>query len=395
MVNLDAPQIDLSKDQSNALTNLLSWYKDTNKSAYITLGGYAGTGKTTLIAKLRTELKKNDPNLRISFCTYTGKASRVLNDKLKNFQAIFPEDTLSTIHSLIYSPKVDDNENIIGWGRKEKLQTDLIIVDEGSMVDASIWSDLRSYEKPILVVGDHGQLSPINGNFNLMENPHLKLQEIHRQEKDNPIIKLSIMARETGTIPPGKYSDYITKISRNDEEAKFFMEEIMSNYRDDTLYLCGFNNTRVKLNNYMRSVLQIFEPNPQTNDRVVCLRNNHQEKIFNGMLGKIEFVEETAEDDWLFASINLEGNQNYKGLIYKKQFNNIASMNYTDKRSDTMKGDLFDFGYALTVHKAQGSEAKRVVLFEERFPKMDEAAWRKWLYTAVTRAKEELYIIGR
>jgi exodeoxyribonuclease V len=392
---MDTSKLELSLDQSNALKNLLGWFNDKNKSAFITLGGYAGTGKTTLIAKLRTELKKSNPDLKISFCTYTGKASRVLNDKLKNFEAIFAEDSLSTIHSLIYSPKVDDNENIIGWGRKEKLQNDLIIVDEGSMVDANIWSDLRSYEKPILVVGDHGQLSPINGTFNLMEKPHLKLQEIHRQEKDNPIIKLSIMARESGFIPPGKYSDLITKISRTDEEAKFFMEDVMSNYREDTLYLCGFNNTRVKLNNYMRSVLQIFEPEPQTNDKVVCLRNNHQERIFNGMLGKIEFIEETADEDWLFASINLEGSQNYKGLIYKKQFNNIASLNYTDNRSNTMKGDLFDFGYALTVHKAQGSEAKRVVLFEERFPKMDEDAWRKWLYTAVTRAKEELYIIGK
>jgi len=55
-------------------------------------------------------------------------------------------------------------------------------------------------------------------------------------------------------------------------------------------------------------------------------------------------------------------------------------------------GDLFDFGYALTVHKAQGSQAKRVILFEERFPKMTDDEWKRWLYTAVTRAEEELYI---
>jgi exodeoxyribonuclease-5 len=56
--------------------------------------------------------------------------------------------------------------------------------------------------------------------------------------------------------------------------------------------------------------------------------------------------------------------------------------------------NLFDFGYALTVHKAQGSQAKRVILFEERFPQMTDDNWRRWLYTAVTRAEEELYIIG-
>ena len=59
-----------------------------------------------------------------------------------------------------------------------------------------------------------------------------------------------------------------------------------------------------------------------------------------------------------------------------------------------MLGDLFDFGYALTVHKAQGSQAKKVILFEERFKKMTDDEWKRWLYTAVTRAEEELYIFG-
>ena len=59
-----------------------------------------------------------------------------------------------------------------------------------------------------------------------------------------------------------------------------------------------------------------------------------------------------------------------------------------------MRGDLFDFGYALTVHKAQGSQAKRVILFEERFSQMTDDEWRRWLYTAVTRAEEELFIFS-
>jgi len=69
-------------------------------------------------------------------------------------------------------------------------------------------------------------------------------------------------------------------------------------------------------------------------------------------------------------------------------------LNFTDKRSKVMAGDLFDFGYALTVHKAQGGQAKKVVLFEERFKKMSDQQWRRWLYTAVTRAEEELIIFG-
>ena len=86
--------------------------------------------------------------------------------------------------------------------------------------------------------------------------------------------------------------------------------------------------------------------------------------------------------------------ENFSGLILAEQFNNPQSLNFTDKRNRTLGADLFDFGYALTVHKAQGSQAKKVLLFEERFPQMDDEVWKKWLYTAITRAEEELVIIG-
>jgi ATP-dependent exoDNAse (exonuclease V) alpha subunit len=63
-------------------------------------------------------------------------------------------------------------------------------------------------------------------------------------------------------------------------------------------------------------------------------------------------------------------------------------------RAAAPRGDLFDFGYALTVHKAQGSSADTVLLFEERNQHMSDDDWRRWLYTAVTRAERQLYIIG-
>jgi superfamily I DNA/RNA helicase len=84
----------------------------------------------------------------------------------------------------------------------------------------------------------------------------------------------------------------------------------------------------------------------------------------------------------------------FHGLIAAGQFGADGPLNFTPDRKKTVRGDLFDFGYALTVHKAQGSQAKRVILFEERFAKMDDDEWRRWLYTAVTRAEEELYIFS-
>jgi superfamily I DNA/RNA helicase len=112
------------------------------------------------------------------------------------------------------------------------------------------------------------------------------------------------------------------------------------------------------------------------------------------MLGTIISIE-LVEPEWYMAEIAMDGEDRvFKGLISVNQFNADKALNFTQERSKIMRGDLFDFGYALTVHKAQGSQAKRVILFEERFKQMSDEEWRRWLYTAVTRAEEELYIFS-
>ena len=113
------------------------------------------------------------------------------------------------------------------------------------------------------------------------------------------------------------------------------------------------------------------------------------------MIGTIQSLER-VNNEWYRAQIAMDEEEGvYNGLIYAAQFDAATGTNFSDKRSLTLQGDLFDFGYALTVHKAQGSQAKKVVLFEERFAKMDNDQWKRWLYTGITRAEEELYIFGR
>ena len=197
--------MELSEDQIRCLNKLREWVvANIKKNSFITMGGYAGTGKTTLIGKLRKDLKLQYPNIKIAFACFTGKAARVLKNKLTEAEAVCEGDSCGTIHSLIYSPIENDKKEIIGWKRRNEMEADLIIIDEASMVDENIWKDLRSYGKPIIAVGDHGQLPPINGNFNLMERPILRLEQIHRQMAENPIIKLSIMARKEGKINKGR-----------------------------------------------------------------------------------------------------------------------------------------------------------------------------------------------
>lgn len=388
--------LTLTQNQKDVLDKLLSWFKSNKEIQFITLGGYAGTGKTTLISIFREKLYKTDPKIKVAFCSYTGKATRVLKNKLIQNEAIFAKDNISTIHSLIYSPIMDKNEEIIGWKQKEidEVKYDLIIIDEASMVDFEIWKDLLSYHIPIIAVGDHGQLPPINSSFSLMQRPLLRLEQIHRQAEGNPIIEISILARTRGFIPAKEYSKTVIKYDKNSDDAQANIGDALEAYDLDTLVLCGYNYTRIKLNKHIRQIKGFSSPTPQSGDRVICLRNNHKQKIFNGMTGTLSSIDD-AEDDWYYAKIDLDDEESqFEGLIYSPQFNNTESINFTTNRKAVMKGDLFDFGYALTVHKAQGSQSKKVILFEEKFRQMDEEMWRRWLYTAVTRAEEELYILG-
>lgn len=388
--------MDISNDKKLALKSILGWYsKEIGHKQFVTLGGYAGTGKTTLIAILRKLLFKQDPKLKVAFAAFTGKATRVLKNYLKENEVLYKGDSVGTIHSLIYSVIENEHHEIIGWKRKEELKTDLIIIDEASMVDQKIWHDLLSYDVPILAVGDHGQLPPVNGQFNLMENPEIKLEEIHRQVADNPIIKLSIEARKYGRIKIGNYGKGVHKLAKDDSESQEIIENYLQQYNQETLILCGYNNTRIKLNNYLRNILGYDSPLPMAGDRVICLRNKQQKAIFNGMLGTLQRI--TNKDDNFYDVKILfdDEEQIFEGLAVKKQFGSNTALNFTrESRALTLQAELFDFAYALTVHKAQGSQASRVILFEERFKQMSDLDWRRWLYTAVTRAEEELIILG-
>ncbi len=387
--------LELSPTQKKIVESILDWYKG-KKSRYLTLGGYAGTGKTTLLGYLGSRLHKEYRNISIAYCSFTGKASLVLKKKLEESKSLTPFDYIGTIHRLIYKPILDEDDNIIGWEKipVDSFEYDLIVVDEASMVSEDIWNDLLSFEKPILAVGDHGQLPPVEGKFNLMASPMLRLEEIYRQEKGNPIIMVSELARKYGDIPVMEFSSTVRKFSKEDENLQEFLSEKLSGYDENMMVLVGYNHTRVKLNNGIRQFLEFDSPNPQIEDRVICLRNNAELGIFNGMLGTVQSIERKNLADmveYYDVDIQFDGQDDlFHGNMSAEQFGKRETLKDVGREMN-----LFDFGYALTVHKAQGSQAEKVILFEERFPKMDDDMWRRWLYTGVTRAVSELYIVGR
>lgn len=388
--------MQLTTEQEKAVQEIKKWFERKDRTPYITLGGYAGTGKTTLVPFIIEALNNNHAKkLTIALCSYTGRAAQNLKNQLQAQDILSAKNKVSTIHGLIYNPTEDKNGVITGWTKKPEIEADCIIVDEASMVDGEIWQDLCSYKIPIIAIGDHGQLFPIKGNFSLMQKPDLIISNIHRQAQGNPIIEVATLARQTGVIPPKVYSHQVIKYAIGDDDYGLAQEELLTSYDENTLIICGYNKTRNQLNQYVRQALGFESAEPESSDRVVCLRNNHEKQVYNGMTGTIKHIDR-LDAEWFDVEIEMDDLDNlYVGKIYAPQFNAPLAINFTENRIRASGGDLFDFGYALTVHKAQGSQAKRVILFEERFPKMDDSEWRRWLYTGVTRSEEELYLFGK
>ena len=420
----------LSKDQLDAKQTILDWIKSSRRSSYLTLGGYAGTGKSSLIADVRKSLPRN---WRVAFCAYTGKASGVMKNKLIDANAVNDNDYVGTIHGLCYHVRTDPDTNLNVFERKWRIDYNLIIVDEASMVNQELFQDLRMYGIPILFVGDHGQLPPISSDdFNLMSNPVIKLEEVHRFGSNTSLLDLSIMAREGTKIPFKVFDDKVAKVKETDPMVNDFIMNRLGDFSNG-ICLCGTNNTRADVNQLIRLnygvIEDIDDKIPKVGDRVVCLRNNraYVDPIYNGMLGKIESISdiqntggsEVLKDAWNM-SISVDDGFMYKGMVNKHHFGELKyssdgkefitvkelmqmKSNLTIKERKLMRGkfgkrklyfDAFDFGYCLTVHKSQGSEWGNVLLFEETSGYWDDDYRRKWLYTAVTRSNDRLLIIA-
>ena len=162
------------------------------------------------------------------------------------------------------------------------------------------------------------------------------------------------------------------------------------------------NRLRVAQNTWMRQRLGIDPGSaPHPGEWVICLFNNRRKQIFNGMLGQLISIVPSG-DHWYDVEIDM-GDFTYTGEILKYQFGKPRTLREAPAEAPTLDPlrdfkDLFDFGYCLTAHKAQGSEAEKVIVFEESYIRhafeVDRAEyWRRWLYTAITRARKELIII--
>lgn len=329
-----------------------------------TLGGYAGTGKSTVIRVLLQAMEQK--SYSFCACAYTGKATNVLRKKGMH---------ANTIHSTIYEPYKDENgETIWSVAPTSKIVDDGIdgfIVDEASMVSKEIHQDLVSFGLPIIYVGDHGQLEPIGSNFNLMQNPMYKLEQVHRNAGEIAHFANHLRQGHSAVSFKGATQVQIVREDAIQERHLASVDQI----------ICAFNKTRVQLNERVRKEKKIQYTFIAKGEKVICLRNNRKQGLFNGMQGIVKKVHPNERFDFI------SDDKFYEKIHYDPDQFGLEKNDFDFGQS----ANPFDYAYAITCHKAQGDEWNNVIVYEQRCDKWDNV---RWAYTAASRAKHGLIWAG-
>lgn len=399
----------LTADQIKADKLIEDWFLHSTRQVFV-LAGFAGTGKTTLLKHTVTQTLNLIPDESAAFVTPTGKAATVL------IRSGIPATTL---HRLIYQSIPEEQEIEIN-GKKVKIEKltfkrrenidksiKLIVLDEASMVSDSVLWDLMEFGVKLLLCGDNAQLPPVEGFNTYLKSPDYTLRSIVRQQLDNPIIKISELAREDKYIPYGRYGDCVSVINK-----RLFTGERRKNYllKADQI-ICGLNKTRYALNDELRTLRGLGEL-PESGDKLICTLNNWEQYIdgeyrfnlVNGIIGtaydpfydsssgigfmqfKPDFLDELCPEALPFdTGIFTDGRYRYKHGDYFEKFNEDG------EAVGAFTLNRFEYGYCISCHKAQGSEFDNAVIFDESYAFKEDKS--RWLYTAITRAKRKLILV--
>ena len=412
----------LTVDQEQAKDLILEWFFNRSDPVFV-LAGYAGTGKTFLINYVVKKVLGLKAGEEAVFVSPTGKAATVLAQG---------GTVAGTVHGLIYIRDEDDfdvdengeivQKNRLSFYKRESIdeRIRLIVVDEASMVNKEMLNDLLSFGVKCLCCGDNAQLPPVSGESTLLDNPDYLLTEIVRQATDNPIIRLATMARKGEIIPCGDYGDKVSVVSRR----FFYGEQRKRALLRANQIICGRNKTRNDLNREMREYLGTSESLlPLAGEKLICTLNDWEQPLdeeekfhlVNGIIGRAE--EDVTEgmdflarlafqadgiggrvevpiDTGIFLSKEYAHGYGEKALTLKGGYL-VHEGNYEMfRRFKVEKEEIisrFEFAYAITCHKAQGSEFEFAVVFDEAWVFGEEK--HRWLYTAITRAKDRLLIV--
>ena len=388
--------MQLTKKQEEGLKIAVSRYKA--REPWTCIAGYAGTGKSTLIKFIISALDVDPED--VCYVAYTGKAAKVLKDK--------GCPNAMTAHRLLYK-SVPRNDGTFYHKIKRPLDQyyDLIVVDEVSMLPKEMWELLLSHNIHVLCLGDPFQLPPIGEDNGVLAKPHIFLDEIMRQAEESEIIRLTMDIRNEKPL----------ELFKGKEVQIIDPKDIVGGmYGWADQIIVAKNLTRRTINNQMRKMIfDTEDTTPRVGDRIICLRNDWEHPsaagdiMVNGTTGIISNIKynhnhpilkpmmladflsddytdmdvEFSPDDLYFRSVNMDYKLFTTGeeTVNKKNFKTFPKI---------WRPQIFDYAYAVTCHKSQGSEYDKVLVFEEYLKGGDHA---RWLYTAATRAKEKLVLV--
>ena len=391
--------MELTIKQEEGLNEALRRYHNGDK--YVTIAGYAGTGKTTLVKFIIAALNVEED--KVAYASYTGKAAEVLRKK-GNKNAM-------TLHRLLYDsiPRPGG-----GFFRKPKSSLDytIVVVDEVSMVPRSMIEILLRRKVFVIFLGDPGQLPMIDKNesHDYLQHSHVFLDEVMRQAAESEIIQLTMKIRNGEDIP----------FTKGNEVMVIPRKELVTGHLTwaDSI-ICATNITRHGVNHQMRELLG-YKDILEDGEKIICKRNYWEDlnedgdALVNGTIGMVEnpfksfvriphYIKNNRHDlPIITCNIKPEGGSEFVSVDIDKDFL-IKEAPCVDWRVSYQLGKLknkigdilprqITYGYALTCHAAQGSEWDKVLVIEENFP-FDKKEHSRWLYTAATRAAEKLVLV--
>lgn len=388
----EGPQVNpsLSDEQEQARDRVIRWLSADDGPQVFYLAGPAGCGKTVLVQTL--------PGVDY-FCAPTGKAAHVLRRK-GVAQAM-------TLHRLLYTPsdsvsdrlqelllqyaeaseedrvalreKIRDEKRNLGPSFSLNGESDargkVVAVDEASMVGGKVLDDLLSVARKVILVGDPYQLPPVRDASILgtRYHPDVTLRTIHRQAMESPVLALATAVRIHGSeaLSPGP------RVACRETSGPAGRVRVYSHpseapreiYTGNDALLVYRNATRQAFNSRFRELLGRKSPVPEVGEKMVVLRNDYDSGVWNG---------------GVYTSVAVKG-----GLIDLQDEDGF----YPDVPwalglpSEVERGVVpLDYGYALTAHKAQGSEWDSVTVYAQTTDP-------RWLYTALTRARTNCDVI--
>ncbi len=436
MVN--RPDISMLTEEQLNIFNVITNLSLKNFSQTL-LTGYGGTGKTFLTTKIIEEIIAKRAGVKIAITAPTNKAVRVLKN-LSSICETHPRVDFNTLHSLLKLKRVitdDGKEEFKSEIFDDMDEYDLIIVDEVSMLDNSLYAKLldkaKRYNIAVLFIGDRGQIPPVNGGESILFKMNLEnnfnLTKIIRQSNGNPIIDLAQKIRNN---KPYVNENIINEQNNGVMYLKIYTEMPLlerffksDNFEKDPNFVKVLGYTNKCVDYYNDKIREIIYGNNCgklcVGEKMVCnkpildnknrvlLNNNDEFEVLSFTLKRettgykfyyhlleilsndkkytIKLLADESKDIYsqALAKLKLAAQESYSA--YKK----AAWVKYfrlLDKYADVK------YNYALTVHKSQGSTFENAIVIKCDINRVFNTNERnKLLYTAVTRAKSKLFII--